>query len=103
MANLVTALMNEDKNMIKLVIIVATATSLAACLHNDRLDYDKRVAINEMIEQQIYDKEAAINPPKGVVNGLDGGVAEQVINNHRSGNKEAASAERDISFKVEAD
>lgn len=75
------------------LVIVTCFVTLSACA-SQHTSYEMGSATRQIVQSQTFDKEAANNPPKGVVAGMDGGAAEQVIRSYRKAGKQQGSAEQ---------
>ncbi|MBN4055681.1 hypothetical protein JYU12_02945, partial [bacterium AH-315-K03] len=72
---------------------------VSACASR-HLDYEMGSSVKQMIDKQVYNPEAVNNPPKGIVAGMDGGAAENVINSYRKVGSQKQESAGDAEFTM---
>jgi len=83
--------------MFKIIAFTTTILALTACL-NQTPQPDMGRSVAQMVESQIHNHDAANNPPKGVVGGLDGGRSEKIISGYRQSSEKATAVNENIEF-----
>ena len=73
--------------------------SLVACVSHE-LEYDMGSSVAQMVDSQVYNRDAVNNPPKGVVGGMDGGAGENVINSYRQTDTKKTSVSEEVEFSM---
>ena len=91
---------NFNENCLMVAVVTACLT-LAACVTTDptRVEEDFGNSVRHMVNAQIYDPEAARNPPKAPPMGIDGVQAEAVMDVYR----EHVGDPKDVSKAVKID
>jgi type IV pilus biogenesis protein CpaD/CtpE len=82
-------------NSLKTLLFGAIVMTLAACTGRAaRVESDYGNSVNNMIEAQMYDPEAARNPSADLPGGLDGAKADHAIEAYRNPPKPGGAASK---------
>ncbi len=88
------------KNCIACVVTLVSLLALGGCESQPQHEFGS--SVDEMIVSQTYNPEAVNNPAKGVVGGMDGTAAEQIITTYRGSGAKETPVDRNIGFELEA-
>lgn len=83
-------------------VFILMSVFVTGCSSTDptRVEADYGNSVRNMIEAQIYDPEAANNPPSEPPTSLDGGYAEEVLEAYRDNVSKPEDVKRSISIEI---
>lgn len=89
-------------NLLKLIpACLATIIFCTGCVSKtERLDNDFGNSYRNMVESQIYNPDAARNPPSDPPMALDGKKGELLLKTYRTDTGKPKAIERDIQIKI---